>query len=368
MQPIKFVDLGSQWREQRDQLLPIIEDVLESGAYVDEKRVSEFENSVSKFLKVKHVIGLNSGTDALVLGLRALGITSGDEVITPPNSFIASTEAIDQLGARPVFVDVLADQNIDPRLVEQAITKDTKAIMPVHLTGRMADMISIMSISKAYGIPVIEDAAQAIGSKFADKFSGIWGKVGCFSAHPLKNLNAMGDSGFLVTDDDRIASEVRCLRNHGLVNRETSERFGLVSRMDVLQASILKFRLKSLTEVIRKRRKNAALYCEILSSKDVYVPPEKDFEFNTWHTFVIQTNRRDDLKDYLLDHNIETSIHYPIPIHLQPAAKKLGYKQGDFPNVEEQAKNILSLPIHQYLDSDEIEYVATLINKYFSHS
>jgi len=368
MQLIKFVDLGAQWREQRDQLLPIIEGVLESGIYVDEQKVSEFENLVSKFLNVKHVIGLNSGTDALVLGLKALGVTSGDEVITPPNSFIASTEAIEQIGARPVFVDALPDQNIDPVLIEKAITKNTKAIMPVHLTGRMADMISIMDISKAYEIPVIEDAAQAIGSKFADKFSGLWGKVGCFSAHPLKNLNAMGDSGFLVTDDDAIASEVRCLRNHGLVNRDTSESFGLVSRMDVLQASILGFRLGSLQDVIKKRRENADLYDTILSRKDVYVPPGRDLEFNTWHTFVIQTNRRDELKDYLFEHNIETSIHYPIPIHLQPAARKLGYSQGDFPIIEEQAKTILSLPVHQYLTNNEIEYVATMINKFFDRA
>lgn len=368
MQLIKFVDLGAQWQEQRDQLLPIIEGVLESGVYVDEHKVCEFEDSVSKFLNVKHVIGLNSGTDALVLGLKALGVASGDEVITPPNSFIASTEAIEQVGARPVFVDVLPDQNIDPLLIEKAITKNTKAIMPVHLTGRMADMISIMGLSKAYDIPVIEDAAQAIGSKYADKFSGLWGKIGCFSAHPLKNLNAMGDSGFLVTDDDRIASEVRCLRNHGLVNRETSERFGLVSRMDVLQASILEFRLGSLQDVITKRRENADLYYATLSRKDVYVPPGRDLEFNTWHTFVIQTSRRDNLKDYLLEHNIETSIHYPIPIHLQPAARKLGYDQGDFPKVEEQAKNILSLPVHQYLASNDIEYVATMINKFFDRT
>lgn len=368
MNKIPYVNLGAQWLSERNELLPIIDKLLSSGQYIGGQHVEEFESNAAELCQTKHCIALNSGTDALVFGLAALGIRPGDEVITPPNSFIASTAAIVHLGARPVFVDVLPDQNIDPEKIEAAITTRTKAIMPVHLTGRMAKMDIIASIADRYGIPIIEDAAQAIGSKYQNRPSGQWGKIGCFSTHPLKNLNACGDGGFLVTNDDAVASEIKKIRSHGLRDRNSADRFGYVSRMDALQAAILNFRIARLEQVTAKRQKNASLYREFLDSTKVFIPAEQPDEFNSHHTFVIQVNHRDQLRNNLQEIGIETSIHYPIPIHLQIAAKNLGYVQGDFPVTEMQSKKILTLPIHQYLNADEIIEIAKQVNRHITNS
>ena len=294
-----------------------------------------------------------------------MGVRRGDEVITPPNSFIASTAAIVHIGAKPVFVDVLPDQNIDPVLVEKAITNRTKAIMPVHLTGRMARMGELEAISKKYNIPLIEDAAQAIGSKYQSKPAGSWGKLGCFSTHPLKNLNACGDGGLLTTNDGGIDNKIRSMRNHGLIDRNTVEVFGYVSRMDTLQASIIDYRLNHLKSIINKRRKNAEIYFRHLKHIPLKLLHEGNFEYNSYHTFVIQAEKRDELKSFLQKKNIETSIHYPIPIHLQPAAQYLGYEKGSFPVTERQAEQILTLPINQHLKTEDIEYVCDSIMRFY---
>lgn len=360
---IPYVNIAAQWDLEKNVLLPIIEKVMASGQYIGGQYVEGFEADAARLCKTKHCVALNSGTDALVYGLLALGVKPGDEVITPPNSFIASTAAIVNIGARPVFVDVLPDQNIDPEKIEAAISPRTKAIMPVHLSGRMARMDQIKAIADRHKIPIIEDGAQAIGSVYQDIPSGKWGKVGCFSTHPLKNLNACGDGGFLVTDDDGIASQVRLLRNHGLVDRNTVTCFGYNSRMDALQAAILTYRIENLREVTTRRQKNAAIYRDLLNPVNAYIPAEMPGELNTYHTFVIQVNRRDYLRDNLQQVGIETAIHYPIPIHLQPAAKPLGYTSGDFPETELQAGRILTLPIHQYLTSDEVAEIAKQVNR-----
>ena len=362
---IPYVNLSAQWQDERKDLLPIIEAVLSSGQFIGGEVVERFEQKAAKLCGTRYCVALNSGTDALICGLMALGVQAGDEVITPPNSFIASTAAIIHLGAIPVFADVLSDQNIDPRQIEKAITPKTKAIMPVHLAGRVALMTPILEIATRYGIPIIEDAAQSIGSMYCGRPSGSFGRIGCFSAHPLKNLNACGDSGFISTNDAEIARQVRLIRSHGLVDREVVERFGFVSRMDVLQAAILEFRLSKLSEVIEKRRKNAALYYQHINTKYFYIPPERDEEFNTYHTFIIQCDDRDKLRTYLLEHGIETFSHYPIPIHLQRAAVALGYQRGDFPISETQSNRILSLPIHQYLREDQMTYICKILNNFF---
>jgi dTDP-4-amino-4,6-dideoxygalactose transaminase len=361
---IPYVDLAAQWADERDQLLPIVERVLAEGQWVGGPAVAEFEAAAAKLCGVAHAVALNSGTDALALGMAALGIGPGDEVITPPNSFVASTAAIVQLGARPVFVDVGDDQNIDPALIEHAITERTKAIMPVHLTGRIADMAPILEIAERHGLFVVEDAAQAVGSRYDGRPSGSFGHVGCFSTHPLKNLNACGDGGFLTTDDAEIADAVRALRNHGLVTRDTVARFGQVSRMDSLQAAILSFRLGRLHETIRRRRANAERYRHRLDPAAVFVPPDRAREFNTYHTFVVQVDRRDELQAYLKAEGVGTAIHYPVPIHLQPAAAELGYRAGAFPVAERQAKRILTLPINQTLSPDDVDYVADRVNAF----
>lgn len=363
---IPYVNLNAQWQDDRDELLPIIDNVLGSGQYVGGDEVDKFEKNVAKLCQVKYAVALNSGTDALTLALHLLGIGRGDEVITPPNSFIASTAVIVHLGAVPVFVDVLLDQNIDPAKIEESITPKTKAIMPVHLTGRMCDMDPIMEIAEKYHLVVIEDAAQAIGSRYKDRPSGSIGDIGCFSTHPLKNLNACGDGGFLTTNDEKIHSKAKSLRNHGIVDRNTVNQFGYVSRMDNLQAAILNYRLVKLEIIINKRRQNAEFYLKGIDRNNIYAPEEQKTEFNTYHTFVIQTEKRDELKEYLKENGIETSIHYPTPIHLQPASKHLGYKAGDFPVVEKQAKQILTLPVNQSLTQTDIEKIIFLINKFYN--
>jgi dTDP-4-amino-4,6-dideoxygalactose transaminase len=362
---IQYVNLANQYYLERKKLLKKIDKVLLKGNYVGGDEVDLFEKNIAKFCNTKYCIALNSGTDALVLALHTLGVRRGDEVITTPNSFIASTAAIVHLGAVPVFVDVKKDQNIDPDKIEKKITKNTKVIMPVHLTGRMCEMDKIMIIAKKYNLKVVEDAAQSIGSMFKGKKSGSYGHIGCFSAHPLKNLNAMGDSGYLTTNSKKISEHIKSLRNHGMANRNIVKNFGYVSRMDNLQAAILNFRLTSLKNIIKKRRENADLYFKYLDKNNIFFVEENNNEFNTYHTFVIQVNNRDKLKRYLLKKGIQTAIHYPIPIHFQPAAKKLNYKKGDFEITERQAKRILTLPINQSLKKDEIKFIARTVNSFF---
>jgi dTDP-4-amino-4,6-dideoxygalactose transaminase len=362
---VPYVDLAVQYAEERDVLLPLIDRTLSSGQWVAGPAVEEFEAAAARYLGARHVIGVASGTDALILGLRALGIGAGDEVITPPNSFVASTAAILFAGAKPVFADVLPDQNIDPAAVEAAITPRTRAILPVHLTGRMAQMDRIMTIAARQGLAVIEDAAQSIGSRLNGRQAGTFGNLGAFSAHPLKNLNAMGDAGFVATDDAGLAAKLRLLRNNGLADRNTVTQWGVVSRLDSVQATILQYRLLHLDRVIAARRRNAALYRERLDGRRIFAPACRDEEFNSFHTFVIQVDRRDALRTRLADRGIGTAIHYPIPIHLQPAAEGLGYREGDFPIAERQAGRILTLPIHQFLARGEIDHVAEAITEFY---
>jgi dTDP-4-amino-4,6-dideoxygalactose transaminase len=363
-QRIPYVNLKKQWLDERHELLPIIDKVFESAQFVGGAELDKFEENIAKLCGTKYACGLNSGTDALILALVLSGVRKDDEVITPPNSFIASTAAIVHIGATPVFVDVLPDQNIDPYKIEASITEKTKAIMPVHLTGRMCDMDPIMDIAQKYGLAVIEDAAQSVGSKYKGKPSGSIGDVGCFSTHPLKNLNACGDAGFLTTNDENIYIQSKKFRNHGMANRNIVNQFGTVSRMDNLQAAILNYRLTKLDKVTQQRRTNAKAYLEGINMNGMFIPEEKVDEFNTYHTFVVQTEHRDKLMEYLSLNGIATTIHYPVPIHLQPASKKLGYKTGDFPITENQSKEILTLPVNQYLTKIDLEYVISVINQF----
>ena len=363
--PIPYVNLGAQWAEERDELLPIVERVLASGHYIGGEEIERLEAELAERIGVPHVIALNSGTDALMLGMAVSGIGRGDEVITPPNSFVASTAAICHIGATPVFADVAEDQNIDPARIEAAITERTKAIMPVHLTGRLCDMDAIGDIARRHDLLVIEDAAQSIGSTWRGVQAGALGDVGCFSAHPLKNLNAVGDAGFLTLKDDAAAEMARLKRNHGLATRDDVTVFGLVSRMDSLKAAVLRYRLTRLDGIIAMRRANAARYRDRLDRTHVWFPEERNHAFDSYHTFVVQVDGRDELKRFLTENGIGTGIHYPIPIHLQPAASGLGHGEGDFPATERQAGRILTLPVNQSLGEAEIERVAETVNRFF---
>lgn len=362
---VPYVNLPLQWEKEKSFLLPVIEAVLAGGKYILDDTVERLERRVSALCGVQYGVGLNSGTDALILGLSGLGIKKGDEVITPPNSFIASAAAVAHLGATPVFVDVLPNQLINPEKVRSSISPKTRAIMPVHLSGNICNLEELLSISRETGIPIIEDAAQAIGSTFDGKRSGSFGEVGCFSAHPLKTLGAAGDAGFLVTDNEEVALRAREWRNHGQEDRTTVTSWGGVSRLDSLQAAILLARIERLEASVDQRRENASVYKSELSDLPILLPQEETKVRSAYHTFVIQTPQRDKLQQFLASSGIGTSVHYPKPIHLQPAASYLGYKFGDFPVCETQADRILSLPIHQYLTRADLDYVVSSIRHFF---
>lgn len=362
MPEIPYVDLAAQYRAEREQLLPLIDAALATGQWVGGAAVEAFERALEADNAIEHAIAVGSGTDALILSLRALNIGPGDEVITAPNSFVASAAAIVAVGARPVFVDVLADQNMDPERIESALSPRCKAIIPVHLTGRCAKMPEIMALARAAGVFVIEDAAQAYAARLGGQRAGCMGDMGCFSAHPLKNLNAAGDAGFILTRSAQWAARLRGLRNHGLVDRNTVEFWGGVSRLDAIQATILQHRLTTVDEQIASRRRNASQYREQLDAQKIFVPPCGADEFNTFHTFVVQLDDRDRVAAALADAGIGSGIHYPIPIHLQPAARGLGYGPGDFPVAEGQARRILSLPVHGNLDERDLSRVVATIH------
>ena len=364
---VSYVDFPSQFRFSRQRTLEAIGAVFERGDFIQGLEVQLFEEEFARLCGVKHAIAVANGTDSLILGMRALGIGRGDEVITAPNSWISSASSIALVGATPVFADVDADQNISPAAIKKAITQRTKAIMPVHLTGRLARMDEISEIGLQTGIPILEDAAQAVMAKRGSFVSGACGLMGSFSLHPLKNLNAAGDAGIVTTNDDQLAPTLRLLRSHGLKNRDEVEFWGYNSRLDTIQAAVLRLRLKELPAVSEPRRATAAFYNENL--KDCCrVPTETAGEFHTYHVYVIQTPKRDALKKYLEENGIQTKIHYPIPIHLQNAAKYLGHKAGDFPVTEAQANQILSLPVHQFLSQEQKEYVVQCIQKFFSNA
>lgn len=363
---IPYVNLQAQYAEEKVSLHACLEGVLAKGDFVGGAAVDDLEAAIAEYTGATHVVTLNSGTDALILALAALGIGPGDEVITAPNSFIASAGAIVGVGATPVFADIRDDQNIDPDAVRDAVTSKTKAIMPVHLTGRIADMPAILALAEERGLAVVEDAAQSFGSALNGRQSGTFGDIGCFSAHPLKNLNAIGDAGFAVTDDGDLAAHIRRRRNHGLIDRDTAAEWGGVSRLDTIQAAVLLSRLERLNSVIERRRDNAERYRTLLKDAPVFVPPCEDGQFNTFHTFVIQADERDPLQAHLRHNGVGTAVHYPVPLHLQPAAKALGYKEGDFPVAERQAGRILSLPVHQFLSPADIETVTGLINGFYA--
>lgn len=362
-----FVDLANQHKELREEIMASIAKVFDHGQFVFGQEVELFERQFAEFCGAKFAIGLNSGLDALLLGLRSLGVGPGDEVITPPNSYIASSGAIGLLGARPVFVDVRGDYNIDPNGIEAVITDKTKAIMPVHLTGRPCEMDAINDIADRHGISVIEDAAQAVTAKYKDRLAGTLGDLGCFSLHPLKTLNACGDGGVVTTNDPALYKRISQLRNHGLQNRDECAEWGYNSRLDSIQAAILLTKLKHISKWTAQRRANAHRYIQGLQGiGDLILPSDKEYEFAAYHTFIVRSKLRDKLQSFLNAQNIGAGVHYPIPIHLQPAANYLGYSLGDMPETEAQAAEILSLPVHQGIDASTVDFVIDAIRRFYT--
>ena len=358
---IPYVNLGAQFVAEKAELMPRIEAVLASGMHIGGAEVDALESELAAYVGTRHAVALNSGTDALALAVMAAGIESGQEVITPPNSFVASTAAIAWAGATPVFADVRWDGLLDPEAVEAAVTPRTAAIMPVHLWGGICDMDALWAIAERHGLAIIEDAAQAMGTRHRNRRAGALGTIGCFSAHPLKIFNAVGDAGFITTDDDQIANRIRLLRNHGLVDRDTVGEFGTVSRLDALQAAVLRFRLGKLDTMIERRRANAELYRTLLKGVPIRLPQQKPYEFHTFVNFVSQCDRRDELQKHLAAKGVQTVVHYNTPIHLQPAAQSLGCRRGQFPVTERLCETILALPANQTLAADDICFVCTEI-------
>lgn len=361
---VPYVDIAEQFHEIEDDIMSAVKQVLTSGKYILGSQVEQFERSFAKLCQTKYAFGVANGTDALIIAMKALNIGPGDEVITASNSWVSSTSSIALIGATPVFADINPDLNICPLDIEKKITSRTKAIMPVHLTGKIADMKRINAIAEKHGLAVIEDAAQAVGASLGELRAGAIGDIGCFSLHPLKNLNAAGDAGVITTDNDQLAEMISLLRQHGLVSRNEISMWGYNSRLDEIQAAILNCKFSGLSKVLKKRQEIADIYRSRLESV-VEVPKTDVGAIDANHLFVIQCRQRDALKSYLKEQGISSAIHYPTPIHLQPAAAYLGYSPGDLPVTERSAEQILSLPVHQHLSHDQINFVADHIETFF---
>jgi dTDP-4-amino-4,6-dideoxygalactose transaminase len=362
---VPFVDLASQYRSIAAEIDEAVSRVIRETDFILGREVCRFEEEFASFCEAKSAVGVDSGTSALELALRAYEIGPGDEVITAANSFIASALAISHAGATPVLVDVDADTYaIDVAAIEKAITSRTKAIIPVHLYGHPADMEPIMRLAQRHGLVVIEDACQAHGARYKGKRTGSLGHAAAFSFYPGKNLGAYGDAGAVVTNDDAIAKRLGMLRNYGQKEKYQHMFRGYNRRLDTLQAAILRIKLRHLEEWNDARRQHAKSYCRLLGQAGIVVPRAAAYSESVWHLYVIQTDQRDALKEYLASGGIGVGIHYPIPIHLQPAYRDLGYRQGDFPVTEEYAHRILSLPMYAELTSEIVNRVAETASEF----
>jgi dTDP-4-amino-4,6-dideoxygalactose transaminase len=361
---VPYTALGEEFKAEKTKYLDVFEKVLLSGRYILGSEVSSLEEEFSKYCQSEYGIGVASGTDALLLVLRSLQLQSTDEVITAPNSYIASASAIALAGATPRFADICHCGNLSPEAFRAAITPHTKAVIPVHLTGRPAEMKEIIRIAKEHNIFVIEDAAQAVGASLDGKKVGSWGDAACFSFHPLKNLRAFGDGGIIVTKHAWLKDKLRQERNQGLVTREQCDYWGFNSRLDELQAAFLRIQLRKLNEQTEKRRELAFRYNKLLEPY-VEVPEEGSGEYCVFQTYVIKAENRDELKKFLINQGIEALIHYPVPIHLQPAAKYLGYSEQDFPNTMHHVSKILSLPLYPNMTLAQQDYVIEQIKNFY---
>jgi dTDP-4-amino-4,6-dideoxygalactose transaminase len=360
---IPFVDLSWQTRIVRDDVDRAMEEIIDTSAFIAGPHVGRFEIAFAAYIGAKHAIGVGNGTDALHLALRACGIGPGDEVITAANTFLATVEAIGAVGATPVLVDADATSyTINPELVEKAITPRTRAIIPVHLYGQPADMAAVMDIASRHGLRVIEDACQSHGARYGETRTGAIGDIGCFSCYPGKNLGAFGDAGVVVTDDDLLADRVRLLANHGSRVRYHHEIEGWNSRLDTVQAAVLSAKLPYLDAWNSERQRLANLYQDLLWSSGVQTPSVVNGD-HVWHLYVIEADDRDHLAERLADRGIATGIHYPLPIHLQPAYRHLGYHAGAFPVTERAARRILSLPMFPGLTDEQVGLVAAAVQE-----
>jgi dTDP-4-amino-4,6-dideoxygalactose transaminase len=365
MLPINHNYLPQQFADYAE-ILAKIKEVVISGEFTLGKEVDCLEDEFAKIAGTKHAIGVGSGTDALFLSLKAIGVDKGDEVITTPYTFYATIGAIVTAGARPVFADIRADYNIDPAKIESAITLQTRAILPVHWSGKPCDMDPIMAIANRRGIAVVEDACHAVTATYMGRPAGSLGTIGCFSFHPLKNLNVWGDGGIVTTNSDEIARKLRMLRNHGLINRDECEIFAYNSRLDTIQAVVARHLLKKLGHITRSRIAHADYFDrELRGIPQITVPAREPYIKQVYHLYIVLCERRDELQRFLVDNGVDAKVHYPIPMHLQPAARLFGYKAGDFPIAETTVRSVLSLPVHEFIGRKQQDRVVALIREFY---
>ncbi len=370
---IPLLDLKSQHKTIEEEIDRVVEEVLESGHYILGPNVRALEEEIADYCQVKYAVGVASGTDALRLSLLSLGVGKGDEVIVTPFTFIATAEVITQVGARPTFIDIEEKSfNLDPAEIEQALTSRTKAIIPVHLYGQAVDMSKIMHTAEKHGLKVIEDVAQAFGTEYhgwagRPRKLGSIGDVGCLSFFPTKNLGGYGDGGMVLTNDPEVARRIKMLRVHGQDSDCGHSLLGYNSRLDELQAAILRVKLRHVDKWTRMRRQNASLYNELFSSSavPVRIPFQVSYARHSFCVYTIRTPQRDRLRDYLRKKGIETKIYYPLPLHLQKVYRNLGYSDLDFPIAERASTEVLSLPIYPELREAQIELVVKEVKKFF---
>ena len=356
--PQQFADCEELWSE--------LKDFVKSGDFTLGAPLQKFETNFAELMGVKHALGVNSGTDAIKLSLKAKGIGFGDEVITAANTFVATVGAIAELGAKPVFVDCNDTFCMDVDLLEAAITDKTKAIVPVHFTGYMTDMRKLMPIAKKYKLSVIEDACQSILGAIDGKKAGTWGNTGAFSLHPLKNLNVWSDGGLIVTNDDELADCIALIRNHGLSDRDSVEVLGVNSRLDTIQAVVGNWLIPQTQEIAEKRISNASYYDEHLSKlTQINIPPRPDGYKIVYHLYIVFADDRDALLEHCIASGIEAKIHYPVPIYRQPAVDYLGYSEGDFPVSDAHTKKIITFPCDQHLSIEQMDYVIETVSGFY---
>jgi dTDP-4-amino-4,6-dideoxygalactose transaminase len=368
---VKFVDLTRQNKIIEKEILNVWNKQITNCDFILGKEVELFEKEFASFCGTKYAVGVNSGTDALFLSLKAIGIKEGDSVIVPVNTFIATAFAVVYTGAKPIFVDCSEeDFNLDLSQLEDVLKKyknkfNIKAIMPVHLYGQCCNMDEVVNLAKKYELLIVEDACQAHGAKVKNKPAGSFGECAAFSFYPSKNLGCFGDGGIVVTNNESIYNKICILRNYGQKEKYIHLELGYNSRLDNLQAGILRVKLKYLEQWNQQRIELANYYIEKLSlNKNIVLPKVKNDKKHIWHLFVIRTKQRDELRKYLAENGVETGIHYPVPLHLTPSFKWLGYKPGDFPIAEKFSNEILSLPIFPGMTKDEIDYVIEVIQKF----
>ena len=365
-EPVPYLDLRAQLKPLRAEIDAAIARTLDNCSFCLGPDVAQFEKDFAAFCGAQHALGFNSGTSALHVAMLLLGVGPGDEVITTPYTFIATSWAISYCGAKPVYVDIdEATFNLDPKLIEKAITPRTKAVLPVHLYGQPFDVDAVAAICKKHNLPFVEDAAQAHGAKYQGKSIGTFGAVSCFSFYPAKNLGACGEGGALVTNDAKLAARAKSLREHGSTVRYHHDEVGYNYRLEGIQGAVLGVKLKHLAKWTSERQRVAARYAELLKDTPLQLPTVTVGNESAWHLYTVRSPRRDELKKFLDENKIGNAVHYPMPLHLQKVYAPLGYKAGDFPVAEKASREVLSLPMFPELTDAQIQRVAAVVKDFF---